>query len=226
MRKCLRVLLLSAVFTVLLCGSALATNGIYIASGTGLEPQDANGTKVETPTEVEGKQVYADSVRVNMTYSGAVAEKEYLVFVLEASETSTQETTSVVPNAENIVYIDQKSGTDANNGFNLYPSRLGSGKTYNVYVADTDNGIGAPVATFGYHADYVLGDVDGKDGVDSADALAVVNHVVKNSEFAEGSRESLAADVNQDGVINLVDAGGIINLVCKNITSFDQLKSK
>ena len=58
--------------------------------------------------------------------------------------------------------------------------------------------------------EFVLGDVNGDETVDIADAVAVVNHVVgkANTSFVEQ-----AADVNGDGVVNIADVVRIVNLV-------------
>ena len=200
MRKSLRMLLLGAVFTILLCTSALAAGdkGICGINGSGLTPQDANGTAVTGATEIEGKQVYLNSERVQLAYSGASDGTEYLVVVLEDADSSNP-----VPAANNIVYIDQKSGTAANSGFNLYPSRLTSGKTYSVYVSDTNNGL-TPQGSFSYYADYMLGDVTGDNKIQANDALAALQMAAGLGTWTETQR--LAACVRHGTQVQAADA--------------------
>lgn len=205
MRKWLKTLLLAGVFTLLLCGSALAAGergicDVSSQSGTTLTPKTAaNGTAAMQT--IGGKTVYLNAERVAMTYSGAVAGTEYLVFVLEDGTT---------PTADNIVYIDQKSGTEANSGFDLYPSRLVSGKTYNVYVSSSSDGL-TKVGSFGYYADYMLGDVDGNSKVTANDARCILRDVVGKETLTESQR--LAADVNRDGKVTANDARVILRVV-------------
>lgn len=210
MRKWLKTLLLAGVFTVLLCGSALAAGergicDVSSQSGTTLTPKTAaNGTAAMQT--IGGKTVYLNAERVAMTYSGAVAGTEYLVFVLEDGTT---------PTADNIVYIDQKSGTEANSGFDLYPSRLVSGKTYNVYVSSSSNGL-MPVGSFGYYADYIPGDADGNGKVDVSDVTAVIAHIVGN-KLLQGSQLLAANVTGSDGKVDVSDATRIISYVVGNI---------
>lgn len=212
MRKWLKMLLLAGVFTVLLCGSALAAGergicDVSPVSGTRLTPQTAGQDNV-TPQLVGGKQVYLNAERIGMGYGGAVAGKEYLVFVLE---------NGTAPTADNIVYIDQKSGMEAGT-FDLYPSRLTGGKTYNVYVSSSSDGL-TKVGSFGYYADYMLGDVTGDGTIDVFDVSEVLLYTVKKVELT-GNR-FLAADVTKDGNVNIDDLSDILLYTVKKITSFD-----
>lgn len=204
MRKWLKTLLLAGVFTVLLCGSALAVGergicDVSSQSGTTLTPKTAANSTAATQT-IGGKTVYLNAERVAMTYSGAEAGTEYLVFVLEDGTT---------PTADNIVYIDQKSGTAAGT-FDLYPSRLTSGKTYNVFVSSSSDGL-TKVGSFGYYADYMLGDVDGNSKVTANDARCILRDVVGKETLTESQR--LAADVNRDGKVTANDARVILRVV-------------
>lgn len=204
MRKWLKTLLLAGVFTLLLCGSALAAGergicDVSSQSGTILTPQTASQGTPSTQV-VNGKTVYLNAVRVAMTYSGAEVGKEYLVFVLEDGTT---------PTADNIVYIDQKSGTAAGT-FDLYPSRLASGKTYNVFVSSSSDGL-TKVGSFGYYADYMLGDVDGNSKITANDASCVLMIAVGKGTWTEAQR--LAADADRNGKITANDASVILRVV-------------
>lgn len=203
MRNWMKTLLLAGVFTVLLCGSALAAGergicDVSFQSGTTLTARTATqGTPAEET--VNGKKVYLNAERVSMTYSGAVSDKEYLVFVLEDG---------TEPKAENIVYIDQKSGTAAGT-FDLYPSRLTSGKTYNVYVSSTDSGL-TNVGSFSYYADYKLGDVDGDLQITANDASCALRMAVGKDTWTDSQR--LAANVDGDDAVSANDASVILRV--------------
>lgn len=66
---------------------------------------------------------------------------------------------------------------------------------------------------------YILGDANGDDAVDIADAVSIVNYVVgkPNTNFNEP-----AADVNNDGVVDIADAVRIVNLVVGKISTLSR----
>lgn len=66
---------------------------------------------------------------------------------------------------------------------------------------------------------YILGDANGDDAVDIADAVSIVNYVVgkPNTNFNEA-----AADVNNDGVVDIADAVRIVNLVVGKISTLSR----
>ena len=92
MRNWLKMLLLAGMFTVLLCGSALAAGekGIGdVSSGDKFTVQTANGTPVQTvPTNQlpDGMKSNfypnAERIAINCKYTGMPAGEEVIVFVL------------------------------------------------------------------------------------------------------------------------------------------------
>lgn len=209
MRGWMRTLLLGAVFTVLLCTSALAAGerGMYDVTGSAgvaLTAQTAaQGTPATASVTVDGAQkvVSLDAERIAMTYTGTAADTEYLVFVLKGDTTT--------PMADNIVYIDQKTGTGGDLSFDLYPSSLSSG-IYTICMSTTSDAV-AKIGSFGYYASYKLGDVDGDGSVKSRDALFVLQHVAELRPFSETQR--LAADVDGIAGIRSRDALFILQAV-------------
>lgn len=216
MRKGLRMLLLGALFTVLLCTTALAADSGIVANS--LKPVDATKVTLTAKdsggnTVQAGDTVYPNAVQVGMDYSGATAGNQYLAFVLNDD--------TRIPTANNIVYIDQvqASGTSAN--FNLYPSSLVSGKTYNIWLSSNEEGGSLQkVGSFDYYAPYVRGDADGSGVVDVDDATAIINYII-SARTLEGN-QLLAADVDINtgtGTVDVFDATKILNFLIGSITS-------
>lgn len=200
------MLLLGALFTVLLCTSALAadaTKGIVkdslIGTGVTLTAKTANGDAQDGT--VDGKTVYADAERIGMQVA-TTSGTEYLVFVLKGEN-------ATVPMASNIVYIDQESGTGGNVDFNLYPSSLANGE-YTICMATSalTGGDLKTVGSFEYYASYTPGEVDGKEGINSRDAQFVLQHSLGLRTFTE--TQKLAADVDGKPGINSRDAQFIL----------------
>ena len=57
-----------------------------------------------------------------------------------------------------------------------------------------------------------MGDVNNDGDIDIADAIGIVNHILKKtaSTFVTG-----AADLNNDGVIDIADAIAVVNIILK-----------
>lgn len=207
MRKWTRMLLLGALFAVVLCTSALAVDntakGIHTLTETdsalSLTAKTADGTPVAVTTEAkDGTQVYNGTEQVGMTYTG-VTSGECLVFVLSDD--------SGVPKESNIAYIDQVTATTSGVSFDLYPSSLTSGKTYNIYVSGTAKEL-EQVGAFGYYASYILGEVDGRAGITARDASYVFQSTVGRRTLTEEQR--LAANVDGRAGITARDASYIL----------------
>lgn len=217
MRKWTRMLLLGALFAVVLCTSALAVDntakGIHTLTETdsalSLTAKTADGTPVAVTTEAkDGTQVYNGTEQVGMTYMG-VTSGECLVFVLSDD--------SGVPKESNIAYIDQVTATTSGVSFDLYPSSLTSGKTYNIYVSGTAKEL-EQVGAFGYYAPYKLGDINSDNKYNAVDVRAVLQMSVKVGTWTETQR--LAADVNVDSKINAIDVKDVLQASVKLPTKY------
>lgn len=215
MRRIWRTLLLTALFTVLLGTAALAADNsgicsITVQNGTTLTAQTANGAAVTSTTTVDGRAIYAGTVRLGMTYTASGSE-ECLVMVTNKQTTS--------PAVSDIVYIDQVAASGGTAAFNLYPSSLTSGTIYYVYVSTASSGL-TKVGTFSYYAPYVLGDVDGDNKVTVTDAFWVLDHVAGNRTLT--GNQLLAANVVTAGSsgIDTTDAFRIMDKAAGNITDF------
>lgn len=162
--------------------------------------QKADGTQVSSTTASGEKQVYADAVKLELTYTGADASAQYLVLALNDGTT--------VPTETNVSYVDQDGGKSAVT-FTIYPSALVNDKTYNVYFSSnssTDANVSAmtKVASFGYYAAYKLGDVDESGSITASDALAALRISVGDGTWTENQR--LAADADKSSAVTASDA--------------------
>lgn len=210
MRKWMRILLLAGLFAVLLGTSALAVEtgmqGVEAETGYSLAPKTADSQTV-TPGMGNGATFHKDAVRVELTVK-KTPDAEYLVFMLEDG---------TAPTETNIVYIDQKSNTEAGTdglAFDLYPSGLKVGETYNIYVSSTNKGL-AMAGSFVYEtADdykaYTPGDVTGDGNVYADDALQTLKFAVGTE--TPTATQALAANVDGDEKVTATDALKILKV--------------
>jgi len=122
------------------------------------------------------------------------------------------------PTEGNIQYIDQMSVEGGKVTFTLKPKALTEG-TYNVYISTTDKPL-EKVASFEYGTKppYTLGDVDGLNGIDSTDALMVLQHIVGIRTLT--GTQLLAADVDGVDGVTSTDALMILQYIVGSIKSF------
>ena len=135
MKKWLKQSLLLCLLAALLCGSVLAAD-----TESGLcDLTSHNGyqlTAVGTPVDVDGKRVYPGTQTLSLTCEHPAAGENLLLV----------QTDEGAPTEQNLVYIDQKTGSA---DFEIYPSSLADGVTYYVYIA---NDTGKTLAgTFSYY---------------------------------------------------------------------------
>ena len=125
---------------------------------------------------------------------------------------------SKVPTSSNIQYIDQTSVEGGKVTFTLKPKALTEG-TYNVYISTTDKPL-EKVASFEYGTKppYTKGDVDGLNGIDSTDALMVLQHIVGIRTLT--GTQLLAADVDGVDGVTSTDALMILQYIVGSIKSF------
>ena len=125
---------------------------------------------------------------------------------------------SKVPTEGNIQYIDQMSVEGGKVTFTLKPKALTEG-TYNVYISTTDKPL-EKVASFEYGTKppYTLGDVDGLNGIESTDALMVLQHIVGIRTLT--GTQLLAADVDGVDGVTSTDALMILQYIVGSIKSF------
>lgn len=135
MKKWLKQSLLLCLLAALLSSSVFAAD-----TESGLcDLNSHNGyqlTAVGTPVTVDGKRVYPGTQTLSLSCDNPAAGENLLLV----------QTDEGVPLEENLVYIDQKTGSA---DFEIYPSSLADGVTYYVYVS---NDTGKTLAgTFSYY---------------------------------------------------------------------------
>lgn len=222
MRKLWKIFLLAGVLCAILCVGTLAAeataSGVYDAktsTGYTLTPQTAGKSDISASSVTINnaeKQFYANAERFTLT-GPSTDGNQYLVLALSGD--------SDVPTQDNIVYIDQTGATSTTVTFNVYPSTLTSGATYNVYMVGTGAGESyKKVASFTYYAPYVLGDVNSDGKIDTSDALLVLQYAAEKVELTD--TQKLSADVAvQKGKIDTSDALRILQYAAEKISSFD-----
>lgn len=202
MKRRLLALLLAVLTLTMLTAAAFAEDtevlGVYNVTGP---------LTVTNGTKDGGFYVGADTFELNCT--GLTGE--YSLVLLLAGD-------SAVPTEGNIQYIDQTSIKGGTVTFTLKPKALTEG-TYNVYISTTDKALDK-VASFQYGTKppYTLGDVDGLNGIDSTDALMVLQHIVGIRTLT--GTQLLAADVDGVDGVTSTDALMILQYIVGSIKSF------
>ena len=212
MKKLMRLLLLAAILSALLCVGVLAAEsepvkgGIYgITGSVTLTPKDAGDKEIVSGSSdgVATDGYYADAVKFDVKASELTEGQQYLLLVLKGEG---------VPTAENIAYIDQMAATDTGVDFTAYPKELTKG-TYYVYLVGGGKTFNAetPAATFQYDKKYILGDVDNSGALSATDALWTLQAVAGKRTLSEIS--ALAADADKSGGLSATDALWILQAV-------------
>ncbi len=202
MKRRLLALLLAVLTLTMLTAAAFAEDtevlGVYNVTGP---------LTVTNGTKDGGFYAGADTFELNCT--GLTGE--YSLVLLLAGD-------SAVPTEGNIQYIDQTSVEAGKVTFTLKPKALTEG-TYNVYISTTDKAL-EKVASFQYgeKPPYTLGDVDGLNGIDSTDALMVLQHIVGIRTLT--GTQLLAADVDGVDGVTSTDALMILQYIVGSIKSF------
>lgn len=202
MKRRLLALLLAVLTLTMLTAAAFAEDtevlGVYNVTGP---------LTVTNGTKDGGFYAGADTFELNCT--GLTGE--YSLVLLLAGD-------SAIPTEGNIQYIDQTSVEAGKVTFTLKPKALTEG-TYNVYISTTDKAL-EKVASFQYgeKPPYTLGDVDGLNGIDSTDALMVLQHIVGIRTLT--GTQLLAADVDGVDGFTSTDALMILQYIVGSIKSF------
>ena len=165
------------------------------------------------------------NVRGPLTVMSGTQDGNFYTFELNCTDLTGEyslvlllEGDSKVPTEGNIQYIDQMSVEGGKVTFTLKPKALTEG-TYNVYISTTDKPL-EKVASFEYGTKppYTLGDVDGLNGIDSTDALMVLQHIVGIRTLT--GTQLLAADVDGVDGVTSTDALMILQYIVGSIKSF------
>lgn len=164
---------------------------------------------------------YPGAVKVGVTYTGSQKDSEYLLIALVDGQDTT-------PTADNMAYIDQKTGDGSNLKFNIYPKKTTeSSVTYSVYMSSNAEASASgvtgyvKVGSFEYYnagLDFTLGDVDDNGKINVSDAVLVLQAYVGKKELTDA--QTAAADVDKNEKVNVSDAVKILQYYVGKITSF------
>lgn len=208
MRKSMTRVLLLALILALLCVGAMAagdkdtTTVESVTNGYTVTPLKESGDPAD---QENGK--YVNVAKFQLEYTASKGEQLVMLLLSESK--------NAVPTASNIYYIDQQS--QSANGtctFTIYPKQLTSG-TYRLMVASKTS---EAAATIVYDAAYVLGDVDNDGAISVNDVTRVLQEIVSPGLLTATQR--MAADVNKDTTVNVVDATFILQYIAGNKNIF------
>lgn len=168
---------------------------------------------------------FTDTVAYELVFSPSKVTDDFMVFMLKGPDGVTLndlKTNPVVPNGNNIVYINQAAGA-AKHIFEIYPSDLAVG-TYVIFVSSkTDKFL--PVATLDIvdgvsPSSFHFGNVnlDANNRINAADAKLILQHAVKTITLTGDALS--AADVNLSGKANAADAKKILQYSVGAIITF------
>ena len=220
MKRTIRLLALILTLTLALSAAAMATEIDY-------KKGETNATKSVSAVSLvkDGCKLKFDGDKLNVTYTNSALKEGdmVIVFLLETkdkdgkiTEVKTEEAaqTLIVPTAENIKYIDQKSvaKATASNGsvsFDIYPQNHTSALVRIISV--NKDGTLTDVNVAAVKLNYTLGDVTGEGEVNAVDALRILQYAanVGNPKY-EFSAPWAAGDVDLNGEISGVDAVRIL----------------
>ena len=211
MKRTIRLLALILTLTLALSAAAMATKIDY---GKG----ETNATKsVSAVSLVDGCKLKFDGDKLNVTYTDSKlkAGDMVIVFLLETKDKQaiTDDTVelSIMPTAENIKYIDQKSVAKATAGngsvsFSVYPQNH-TNAVVRIISANSDGTL-TDVNVAAVKLIYTLGNVNGDKTINALDSLAVLKYLSDKSSFP--LKVPAAADANGDGTINAMDSLAIL----------------
>ena len=212
MKRTIRLLALILTLTLALSAAAMATKIDY---GTG----KTNATKSVSAVSLvkDGCELKFDGDKLNVTYTNSALKEGdmVIVFLLETKDKQaiTDDTVelSIMPTAENIKYIDQKSVAKATAGngsvsFSVYPQNH-TNAVVRIISANSDGTL-TDVNVAAVKLIYTLGNVNGDKTINALDSLAILKYLSDKSSFP--LKVPAAADANGDGTINAMDSLAIL----------------
>ena len=215
MKKTKILTLLAAVCAVsALSTSAMAADetisGFYdigTAQNTVIAPYSGStavsATAKNIDDDADDEQVYVDSDKLDVTYSGATANEHYGVILVEGTALPTKDTA--------IYYINQETATGSSIAFNVYPKLPAETKDMTLYISSSKAGDSLVSVPMSYAVDatvageapsYRLGDANG-DGEITVKDVVPIRRTIAGGYTVTMNAE--AADVNGDGQVTVKD---------------------
>lgn len=212
MKRTIRLLALILTLTLALSAAAMATEIDY-------EKGETNAIKSVSAVSLvkDGCELKFDGDKLNVTYTNSALKEGdmVIVFLLETKDKQaiTDDTVelSIMPTAENIKYIDQKSVAKATAGngsvsFSVYPQNH-TNAVVRIISANSDGTL-TDVNVAAVKLIYTLGNVNGDKTINALDSLAILKYLSDKSSFP--LKVPAAADANGDGTINAMDSLAIL----------------
>ena len=221
MKRTIRLLALILTLTLALSAAAMATEIKY-------DEGETNATKSVSAVSLvkDGCKLKFDGDKLKVTYTNSSLKEGdmVIVFLLETKDKQaiTDDTgeLSIMPTAENIKYIDQKSVAKATAGngsvsFSVYPQNYTNAVVRIISV--NSDGTLTDVNVAAVKLNYTLGDVDGNGKINTVDALKILVYSAngKDPKYAYEAPE-VAGDANGDGTVNTADALRVLMYAVSN----------
>ena len=149
------------------------------------------------------ESVYADSNRIEVTYSAATANEHYGIILVDGSGLPTADT--------EIYYINQETATGSSVNFNVYPKLPAETTDMTLYISSSEAGSDLVVAPMNYAVNatvtgdapsYRVGDTNGDGDISVKDVVPIRRHIAGGYTV---EMNEAAADVNGDGSISVKD---------------------
>ena len=185
-------------------------NGFYdvgTAQNVAISPKagDADVTASEKNIDDDDamENVYVDSNRLDVTYSGAVANEYYGVILVEGSALPTNDT--------EIYYINQETASASSVAFNVFPKLPSETTDMTLYISSSKAGDSLVVVPMNYAVNatvageapsYRLGDANGDGEITVKDVVPIRRTIAGGYTVTMNAD---AADVNGDGQVTVKD---------------------
>ena len=175
--------------------------GVVITPYAGDVQVSASEKNIDDDEAME--QVFVDSDKLDVTYSGATANEYYGVILVEGSALPTKDT--------EIFYINQETAASSSINFNVYPKVPAETTDMTLYISSSKADDSLVVVPMNYavneeeatvEPEYRLGDTNG-DGDISVKDVVPIRRKIAGGYTVE--MNEAAADVNQDGTISVKD---------------------
>ena len=149
------------------------------------------------------EQFYAESDRMEVTYTAATKDEHYGIILVEGSGLPTKDT--------EIYYINQETASSANVAFNVYPKLPEDSTDMTLYVSSSDEEFTLVNIALGYATgvteeepapSYTPGDVNDDTIVDVRDVISLRRHIAGGYNIVVNTN---AVDINKDSTIDVRD---------------------
>ena len=149
------------------------------------------------------ENVYVDSDRIAVTFSGATANEHYGIILVDGTGLPTKDT--------EIYYINQETAASTSVNFNVYPKLPAETKEMTLYISSSEEGADLVSIPVNYAVNatvipdapsYTLGDPDDNGEIDVKDVIVIRQHVAGG--YGVTIIEA-AANVNKDEIVDVKD---------------------